>query len=162
MNKLVTLFVSSLMLVGAHTANATTYSPTGTWIFEGTADVYKGINLTCDVTLTVNASATSATATMTLAGGFLGLCSTIGFPSGHGAYPYTVTYNGSTSTVTLKDVYVDTITAGDCFDDINAIWNGNDTISINDTVSAVSGADCIISNGFLSLTSPAGPVTITP
>jgi hypothetical protein len=161
MRKIATFLAASLALVSAQAANATTYSPTGTWVFQGTADVYKGIQLNCNVTVTVNASATSATATMSLSGGFLNLCNTVGFDPSY--TPYNVTYDSATSTVTLEDVYVNTITSGDCFGDVSAIWNdATNTLTVNDTIEeAVPGSgDCVITNGNLSLTSP-GDVTIS-
>lgn len=161
MKKIATFLAASLALVSAQAANATTYSPTGTWVFEGTADVYKGIQLTCDVTVTVNASATSATATMSLSGGFLNLCNTVSFDPAY--TPYNVVYDSTAGTVTLEDVYVNTITSGDCFGDVTASWNDStNTLTVNDTIEEVdpNTGDCVISNGVLNLTSP-GDVTIS-
>lgn len=173
MKKVATFLISSIALFGSHIANAETYTPTGTWVFEGSVDVYKGINLTCDAVVTVNnpvGTSGSATATVALSGGFLGLCSTIGFPgppTSPSAKPYPVTYAPAVGSalpkVTLNGVYVDTITAGDCYGGLTADWDdaNNALIIGSDIVEAVSGADCVISNGYLDLVSP-GNVTITP
>lgn len=158
--KLATLAIGSMALFTAQAAGATTYSPANsTWVFSGAVDVYKGISLTCNLTLTVNvdAAGTGATATPALSGGTLGLCSTITFSN----TPYTVSYSGGV--LTLHNVYADTITSGDCAGNISASWD--DSTNTIDIVNAVlpevdaGTGDCII-NGPITLTSPAD-VTIT-
>ncbi|WP_332820346.1 hypothetical protein [Sphingopyxis sp.] len=157
MKKVIALMMGSVAMFTAQAANATTYSPTGAWSFSGTVDVNKGIALTCTLDLDATTTSSTATATPALSGGAFGLCGTIGFTGA----PYNVSYNSSTSTLTIEDVYVNTITSGDCAGDISGTWDEvNNTITIDAVLPAVSGGgDCTIA-GTISLTSP-GDVSIT-
>ena len=146
--------------LAAQPVNATTYSPTGTWVFEGVADVYGGIQFTCDMTVTINATATGATATTTLTGGFSGLC--LAYQYGLNNGPYDVTYDSATSTLTIEDFQMKWGSTA-CLGDLSVAWNDmENSLIINDTIeeAGVGNEDCAISNGFLSLTSPSD-VTIS-
>jgi hypothetical protein len=159
MKRFATLLIGACALA-SQPANATTYSPTGSWVFEGTADVYRGIQLTCDVTITVNTTATSATATTSFAGGFSGLC--LAYQYGLNNGPYDVVFDSATSTLTIKDVPMKWGNAT-CLGDLSAVWNdGDNSLLINDTIEEgeAGSGDCVVSNGYLTLTSP-GDVTIS-
>ena len=168
MKKAFAFLASSVALLGAQTAAASeayivpdAVSP---WVFEGTVNVSKGISLTCDavveITGTNDAADTSPSfnhsdvsglsATITLSGGAFGLCSSVVVaPIGAGD----ISYSGGT--FTLHDVFVTTITPGNCQGDITAAWNeGAQTLSVSGTLPAVSGSDCTMS-GTLDLTSPS-------
>jgi hypothetical protein len=144
MKKFVALCTSALLL-GAQPASAATYTPAGSYLFTGTVDVYKGIALTCklEITLVVPSTPSStATATPVFKAGNL-LCPTVTFSS----TPYAVTYNASTSQLTLSGVVVNTITPGGCSGSISGTWdNSAKTLDIDAFLPGGGGsADCTVS-----------------
>ena len=170
MKKIVMAFMASASLFAAQTANATTYTPAGTWTFSGTVQVQKGsgpvLNCAATVVVTVPNAAPdahgsashghSATANVSLAMGDLG-CITVGITSN----PHTVsaTGSGTGAQVTIANVYADTtITPGDCAGNLTATFaNGTpDTLTVATTLPAVTPGtgDCTI-DGVLDLTSPS-------
>lgn len=162
MRKIATALVCSAALIGAQGAAAQHIAPQAPWVFEGEVEVYKGIELTCNATVTINGPNSGGTtdvedlsATITLSGGFLNLCNSVNvdpIPAGN------VTYSGGT--FTLHDVYVTTITPGDCEGDITAVWNDtNDTLSVSGVLPAVSGSDCTM-DGVVDLTSPSSGTVV--
>ncbi|CUS46715.1 MAG: hypothetical protein V4610_20010 [Pseudomonadota bacterium] len=123
---------TALALAGtAAPASAATYSPTsGTFVFQGSVVVKKGLTLNCTLKLTVNVtSSTTATVTPALGTPSNILCPTVTFSG----TPYTVTSDGTT--VTISGVVVNTITPGGCSGTISGTWGGNSAtprfISVN-------------------------------
>lgn len=164
MKKLALIVASSMALLGAQTATAQTYSPApSTWTWKGSLVVQKGMGpvLTCAVTVTANVtSATSATATASIAPGDLG-CITVSFTGA----PYAITWNaGPPETVTLKNVYVNTsITPGNCKGDITATFNDttNDALVVNTSIPQDTTGGACTMRGTLFKTAPAGPIDIS-
>jgi hypothetical protein len=160
---------SALALAGAGTANATTYTPAGTYVFQGSVNVNKGIALTCVLKLTVvvpnaapdaHGSAShghTATATPLLSAGNF-LCPTVTFS----ATPYPVTFDGTN--LTLSGVVVNTITPGGCSGSISGVWGGNAasprSIALNASLpGGGTSAPCTIVGTINQISGPA-PVTI--
>ncbi|RXZ64296.1 hypothetical protein [Pelagerythrobacter rhizovicinus] len=142
---------------------------TPAWVFEGEVDVSKGINLTCNATVTISGPNDAAdtnppfshtdvsnlSATIALSGGTLGLCGSVNvapIPAGDISY----TSSGSSGgTFTLHNVFVTTITPGNCQGNITAVWNeAAQTLSVSGILPAVSGSDCTM-DGLVDLISPA-------
>tara|TARA_B100000749_G_scaffold279825_1_gene273727 strand:- start:780 stop:1220 length:441 start_codon:yes stop_codon:yes gene_type:complete len=110
----------------------------------GTVTVQKGSGPELDCTATIGLDgatpATSSNVTsISLSGGFLGLCATVQFPN----TPHSITQGGGTFTV--NDVYADTtFTPGDCEGDIAGTISGG-TVSVNASLPQVSsGGACTI------------------
>lgn len=174
MKRTVAFLVGSVALLGSQTAMASApyIAPAATpsWVFEGgNVNVSKGIDLTCNATVTISGPNNAAdanppfshtdvsnlSATITLSGGLLNLCNSVNvapIPAGNITY----TSNGSSGgTFTLHDVFVTTITPGNCEGDIGAAWNeSTQTLSVSGILPAVSGSDCTM-DGVVDLTSPA-------
>ena len=117
---------------------------------SGTVTVQKGTGplLTCTATAGLDGSSPSTSTQVTslsLTGGFLGLCATVQFPN----VPHNITQGGGVFQV--DDVYADTtITAGDCFGDLTGTISGG-VVTINDILEEVDlgTGDCSI-DGSLS------------
>ena len=110
----------------------------------GTVTVQKGSGPELDCTATIGLDgatpATSSNVTsISLSGGFLGLCATVQFPN----TPHSITQGGGTFTV--NDVYADTtFTPCDCEGDIAGTISGG-TVSVNASLPQVSsGGACTI------------------
>jgi len=165
MKRTAAFLVSSIALLGAQAASATApyIAPAATpsWVFNGDVDVFKGIALTCDTTVTISGPNDAAdtnppfshtdvsnlSATIDLDGGLCPLVNVAPIPAGN------VTYDNGT--FTLHDVFVTTITPGNCEGDITAVWDeAAQTLSVSGTLPAVSGSDCTM-NGTLDLISPS-------
>ncbi|MCW4462302.1 hypothetical protein OK349_11350 [Sphingomonas sp. BT-65] len=175
MKKAFAFLASSVALLGSQTVAAQEAyivpDATSPWVFTGTVDVNKGIALTCtaevEITGTNDAADTSPpfnhsdvaglSATITLTGGLFGLCSSVNIapiPAGK------ISYSGST--FTLHDVFVTTITPGNCEGDIVATWNeGLQRLSVAGTLPAVSGADCTL-DGDVDLDTPSSGNAVEP
>lgn len=180
MKKALAVIASSIALLGAQTAVASeTYlkpAATPPWVFTGTVNVNKGIALTCNVTLEISgpedAADTSpafshtdlrhASATITLSGGFLGLCSSV-IVSPIAAGDITYSGNASSGTFTLNNVFVTTITPGNCQGSISGTWTHGSpsTLGVSGTLPAVSGSPCTM-NGTLTLDDPGDGSVSTP
>ncbi|MGK6320014.1 hypothetical protein [Sphingomonas sp. DT-204] len=166
MKKIVALCMGSVALLSAQTAYADTYSPDGTtypspWILQGTVDVNKGIALTCDLTLEVSVAPDghSATATPSLSGGAFGLCSTITFNN----TPYPVTFDGATSTLSISNVDVSTITPGGCSGTIGGTWNNvTKILSVNASLPGGGGSAPCTVIGDVHLISPSNGSVVDP
>lgn len=166
MKKIVALCMSPLALLGAQAAYADTYSPNGTaypspWILQGTVDVNKGIALTCDLRLEVSVAPDghSATATPSLSGGTLGLCGTIIFNN----TPYPVTFDGTTSKLSISNVNVSTITPGGCSGTIGGTWNNiTKTLSVNASLPGGGGSAPCTVMGDVYLVSPSNGSVVDP
>lgn len=165
MKKFAILVASSIALFSAQAANATTYSPTGTWTWAGNVQVQKGGGplLTCRLTVNATVTATSATATASLGLGDI-RCLTVSL---QGA-PYPVSHNpGPPETLTISGVYADTtITAGDCAGNITAVFNDTspapvDALVVNALLPEVTAGtgNCTIV-GTLLKTAPAGAISV--
>lgn len=126
-------------------------------------NVNKGIALTCDVTVDLsgpdNASDTTPpfshtdvdqlSADITLSGGFLGLCASVSVdpvPAGN------ISYSGTT--FTLHDVFVQTITSGDCQGDLVGTWTGSG-LSVSGSLPPATAGNACTMNGTLDLDSPS-------
>lgn len=170
MKRTLAFLVGSVALLGSQTAMASApyIAPAATpsWVFNGNVDVSKGIALTCDTTVTIsgpnNAGDTSPSfshtdvanlsATIDLSGGLCGLVNVAPIPAGNITY---ASNGASGGTFTLHDVFVTTITPGNCEGDITALWNESaQTLTVSGILPAVSGSDCTM-NGTVDLTSPA-------
>lgn len=170
MKRTVAFLVSSVALLGAQTAMASAPyvvpAATPAWVFEGSVDVEKGIALTCDTTVTISgpddASDTNApfshtdvsslSATIDLSGGLCGLVNVAPIPTGSISY---VSSGASGGTFTLHDVFVTTITPGNCEGDITAVWNESaQTLTVSGLLPAVGGSDCMM-DGDVDLISPS-------
>lgn len=80
--------------------------------------------------------------------GSAGFCETFQFPDD----PWEIDYDVGTYNFTIKDIFADTtITAGDCFGDLTAVWNGvnYDVNGVLPEVDPGTGV-CVIS-GYLDL-----------
>ena len=168
MKKALAFLASSTLLLGSQVAAASEAyivpDAATPWVFEGVVSVYKGIELECDAVVEISGTNDAAdtspnfnhsdvsglSATITLSGGLFGLCSSVNIdpiPAGK------ISYSGGT--FTLEDVFVTTITPGNCQGDITAAWNESaQTLSVSGTLPAVSGSDCTM-DGVLDLTSPS-------
>jgi hypothetical protein len=175
MKKALAVLASSIALLGSQTAMASEayVAPDAStpWLFQGTVTVSKGITLTCNVDLTIsgpnNAADTPSapfshtdvdnlSATITLSGGLFGLCSSVVVaPISAGNISYTRTSDTS-GTFALSNVFVTTITPGNCQGTIYGAWSqgGTSTLGVSGTLPAVSGSDCTM-NGSLNLIDPA-------
>lgn len=173
MKKALTILAASVTLLGSQAAVASRayITPAAPWTFQGVVNVNKGIALTCDVELVVSGpddaadtappfshtDVANATVTITLSGGFLGLCSSVIVnPIGPGDVVYTSTSDTS-GTFALNNVFVTTITPGNCQGTITGTWaqGSPSTLSVAGTLPAVSGSPCTM-NGTLELVDPAG------
>lgn len=171
MKRAIALVVSSVALLGAQTAMASApyVEPAATpaWVFEGEVDVYKGIALTCNATVTIsgpnNAADTTPpfshtdvanlSATIDLAGGLCPLVNVAPIPAGDISYASTGSSGG---TFTLHDVFVTTITPGNCQGDITAVWDEvGQSLSVSGILPAVSGSDCTMDGDDIALVTPA-------
>ncbi|MGV2495149.1 hypothetical protein [Pelagerythrobacter aerophilus] len=181
MKRAIALVVSSVALVGSQAAMANhpyVVPPATTpWVFQGEVHVEKGIELDCNATVTISGPNDAAdtspafnhsdvenlSATITLTGGTLGLCSSVNvasIPAGDISY---VSTGNSSGVFTLHDVFVTTITPGNCEGDITAVWTeaGVDTLAVSGVLPAVSGSDCQM-EGTVDLTSPSSGNTSAP
>jgi hypothetical protein len=112
---------------------------------SGTVTVQKGNGpqLTCTATAGLNGSTPSTSTQVTslsLTGGFLGLCATVQFPS----VPHSITQGGGAFQV--NDVFADTtFTAGDCRGDLTGTISGG-VVTVNDILEEVDPGtgDCTI------------------
>lgn len=170
MRRTVAFLVSSVALVGAQAAVASEpyIAPAATpaWVFEGEVDVFKGIALTCDTTVTISGPNDAAdtnppfshtdvanlSATIDLNGGLCPLVNVAPIPAGKITY---TSSGASGGTFTLHDVFVTTITPGNCEGDITAVWDeAAQTLTVSGVLPAVSGSDCTM-DGTVDLMSPA-------
>lgn len=141
MNKLVKIAMLASAILIPQVASASHAPPVGT--LTGT-DVYveKGINFTCDLTLTTTPDGSAAYVSLTPGSLFCLLLSFNGEP-----YPVVYDTNhlpNGRHLVTLTGVDVTTITSGDCAGNISAEWDGS-VLYINTTLPAKSGGnDCIV------------------
>ncbi|WP_423606399.1 hypothetical protein [Sphingomonas sp. MS122] len=175
MKKAFAFLASSVALLGSQTVAAQeayiTPDATTPWVFTGTVDVNKGIALTCTAEVEITGTNDSAdtspafnhsdvaglSATITLSGGLFGLCSSVNIdpiPAGK------ISYSGGT--FTLHDVFVTTITPGNCEGDIVATWNESlERLSVSGTLPAVSGSDCTL-DGDVNLTNAITANAVEP
>lgn len=138
MNKIAKLALFSSALVGAQLASTAAMAQTApaTGSYSGTVIVKKGLTLSC--TLTLNVNATASTVGVSLTPGDAN-CAALGFVGN----PYSYTY--SSGVFTIYDVYVDTITIGDCAGDISADWDGSTFLIDTLLPTATTGTpDCTI------------------
>lgn len=159
---------TALALAGTAPAMATTYTPAGTFVFQGSVVVKKGLTLNCTLKLTVvvpeaapDAHGTfshghSATATPALSAPSNILCPTVTFSG----TPYAVTFDGTN--VTISGVVVNTITPGGCSGTISGVWGTGTprTIAVNASLPGGGTSDPCTIVGTLSQVS-GSPVTIT-
>lgn len=168
MKKLVKLILLSSALTVAQTASAqhTYVAPAATtpWHFNGSVDVFKGIPLTCTVDLYLygpenagdgnafsHSDVANINADIVLSGGPGGACaSVIPDPVPVGS----VSYVGGN--LIFDEVFVQTITLGDCQGDIVGVWDGvNKTLAVSGSLpAATAGAPCTM-DGILDLLDPS-------
>ncbi|MCC2600878.1 hypothetical protein [Sphingopyxis yananensis] len=158
MKKFISLVVASSVLAMAPLVQAATpvYTPSLPWSLDGIVAVNKGVALSCLVTLDID----SAGATIVLApnpaspGGLNTLCPSVlpdHVPSSD------IDYDATSKKLTLKNVFIQTVTAGDCQGDIVGTWDvATQTLSVAGSMpAATAGAPCTM-NGVLDLLSPTG------
>lgn len=128
-------FIAASAMVGAALTSGAAMAQSGT--YTGDADVEKGLELTCAVSATFNATTGKADLSISTPEASCAALSIISNP-----HDYTVTG----STVTIEDVNVNTITNGGCLDDLTVTYNAtNDTITVSDVLAARDGGgDCSI------------------
>ena len=153
MNKFAILLAGAAAMMGAQAANATTYTPPGTHTLVGTVDVQKSLGVyTCTLTVTVNATASSATVTSAvLSGGFP--CALIGVTITNG----TITYTGPDLTVAGVSISAP-LSGGTCDGSLTGEWdNATRTLTFSSPKSDVAGCKIvgpITATGPLSITNP--------
>lgn len=140
------------------------------WVFQGVIEIYKGIPLSCNATIEISgtndASDTSIpfdhsdvaglSATITLSGGFLGLCYVVTVdPIAAGNISY------SAGVFTFHDAFVTTYPAGDCQGDLHFAWDESANppmLTVEQELPPVLGQPCSLL-GLVELISPgAGDV----
>jgi len=89
--------------------------PSGT--YHGNVDVQKGLAFSCVIGLNVNSTSDTVSVSLNSGSPF---CAFLSF-SGN---PYSYSFNSTTGQFIVHNVYVNTITSGDCAGDISATWNG--------------------------------------
>lgn len=118
MKKFAKLTMVASALLFSQAAQAHHPFPANTTL-SGVVDVYKGINLQCELVTTITSDSSGQRwATVELNPGD-SLCAILTFNNS----PYQVDYDATTHTVTFNDVDVTTITAGDCAGDISGTWD---------------------------------------
>lgn len=104
-------------------------------VLTGTVVAEKGIILTCDLVLTLDAAANQGSIAMNPGDAN---CAALNFNN----MPYTTTYSGGV--LTFQNVDVTTITLGDCAGDISGTWDGS-TLTIDSFLPAkTAGPDCTV------------------
>ena len=167
MKKLASFIVGALALTSAQAVSAVTYTPAGAWEMQGPVTVKKGLTLNCTLNIKGNVPEAAPDAHGTASHGHVlnvtsvtlsgGLCGTVTFSG----LPYSTSYTpltATTGTLTLHNVYVNTITSGNCAGDISGTWdNTAKTLTVNATLPAATAgtADCTV-NGVLNLVKPTG------
>ncbi|MGH6616326.1 hypothetical protein [Sphingomonas sp.] len=171
MKLLPAICATALAMANIQAASATTYTPAGTYVFQGLVNTVKGFTLTCilTVTITVPESAPdadgtashghNATATPILSAGNA-LCPVQMFSGA----PYPVSFDGAT--ISLNGVGYRAFGPGDCTGTLSGQWNGNiatpRTITFNTSLPGDGGtAPCRfignlnqVSGTALSITNP--------
>jgi hypothetical protein len=158
------LCASALALATTSTAQATTYTPAGTFVFQGATVLTKGPPITCPLKITIvvpnaapDAHGTAshghvATATPVLGG----VCLATVF----NGTPYPVTFDGTN--ISLQNVLMTFFSPGSCSGSITGAWGGNTatprTISVNASLAGSKPPSCTIV-GILTQTSGA-PLSI--
>ncbi|MGH6616329.1 hypothetical protein [Sphingomonas sp.] len=157
---------STLALAGTGTANATTYTPAGTFVLQGPVVFSKGITLNCTfkITFTVPEAAPdahgaashghSASAVPQMLTPASPFCPTVTFSS----TPYPVSYDGTN--LTLSGVIVNTTFSGTgCAGPLSGVWNNmTKKLTLNASIPSSGPPPCTIV-GVLSLVS--GTISIT-
>lgn len=145
---------SVMMMSSAAVATSPVYSPSLPWNFNGIVSVFKGVPLSCEVNVDIDSAGATITLTPNPAspGGYNALCSSV-IPN-H-VPTADIDYNATTKNLTFKNVFIQTITAGDCQGDIVGNWNvGSQTLTVSGSMpAATAGAACTMS-GVLDLMSP--------
>lgn len=176
MKRIISAIIASTALFSAQMASAQHTAPyldpAAPWTFAGSVDVTKGLSITCDFTVTLLGPDNSVVPPPT--GDGLGISHTdvanltaqIVFTNpvpcpGITVNPVTqVSYSGSA--FTFHDVYINTLTPGDCEGDIVANWTGSGLTIPAQVVEEVSGGgDCSV-EGAAVQTAPSGGGTVVP
>ncbi|MGH6616331.1 hypothetical protein [Sphingomonas sp.] len=146
----------ALTLVGMRPADATTYTPAGTFVLQGTGLCTLTVTITVpDAAPDVHGSAShghSATAVPVLGPPSSSLCASATFVGA----PYAVSYNGGNLSIT--GVTLNTV-AGNCSGDIGGIW---DDIAKTLTVTQSLGGGAIVCNVRATLNLISGAISIIP
>lgn len=144
MKKFAKLVMFSSAIIGAQFASTAAVAQTApTGVYSGNADVQKGILLNCVVGLDVN-STTAGKVHVSLTAGNP-FCAALSFVGNPYNYTYTPATGPGTGTFTVHNVYVKTITAGDCTGDISATWDGTQFVIDTFLPTATPGTpDCTI------------------
>lgn len=169
MKKAFKLLASSAALIGSQVVAASEAylvpDAASPWVFQGVVNTYKGINLSCDVTIELSgpndaadtvpsfdhSDVSGVSAAITLSGGAFGLCLAFAvspIPAGN------VSYSGGI--LTLHDVFMTTYPGGDCRGDLHFAWDESSvpqTLMIEQELAPVTGQPCAFM-GLLDLTSP--------
>lgn len=124
---------SALALAGADSAHATTYTPAGTSVFQGTVIFTKGAPFSCPfkITITVPQAAPDAHGTAshghvaTATPVFSGICAATAFNN----IPYPVSFDGTN--ISLQNVLMIFVAPGTCSGTIVGSWGGNTAMPRN-------------------------------
>jgi hypothetical protein len=158
------LCASALALAGTGTANATTYTPAGTFVLQGAVVFRQGIPLNCTLKITVTVPQAAPDIHGTASHGHSAtavpqmlapatLCPTITFSG----TPYPVSYDGIN--LTLSGVVVNTPFSGTgCSGPLNGAWD-NMTKKLTFNTSLPGGSPPCMIVGILGLT--GGAISIT-
>jgi hypothetical protein len=139
MNNLAKLVIFSSAVVGAQFASTAAMAQTAPdGVLTGSVVAVKGIELNCDLVLTLDAAANQGSIAMNPGDPN---CAALVFNN----MPYTTTYSGGV--LTFHNVDVTTITLGDCAGDISGNWDGS-LLTISSFLPAkTAGPDCTV-DGF--------------
>lgn len=143
MNKITNYFILSATLLGTQVANAT--PPTGT--FVGGIDAHTGLSISCNLTITIDSSRTSATIELSQRSPLNFMCYTIVFdnsPLISPPYPISFTEGPvGSGTFTIHNVGTSTWGGGTCQGDFTGTWEGT-TLEIEAILPAKTGyTDCL-------------------
>ncbi len=172
MKKMVTLLVASSALFGAQTVSAQTYSPPGTYVYQGSVSVQKDLGVyNCVLTVTVNVPSTPPTPQVVTATAALtpgdAICSAIAV-NGTGTVSYTDRPAPLSNRVTITGLQiVPAISIGRCTGSITADWGGNGTPSLIlssplSNSAPTAGAPCKMIGTLNQISGPAGGLVILP
>ena len=159
---MIVLATSALVLAGASTANAATFSPaSSTAGFTGTVTVKKDLELDCTMTVTVVTGAFDGngdnTASVTAADLTDGLCGLVNFTN----TPWSVTTNSTATTVTISGVGVNTLFSSCGTGSITGNWSNGAPATITfPSGTTLNPGGCTIVGVLTQTSGPA--LTIAP
>ena len=148
MKKFLSLAAATIALASSQAANAQSFLSPGTYTYSGTVTVQKdSIPLNCSLTADIiNTSGVLTVDNIALTGGFLGLCASVTLLN----QPYNASYSAPNAVIYGFHPRAAT-NSTECLGDLDLVYTGSDTFTINDTIPKLSGSnDCLITNGTIS------------